>query len=393
MRMKNLAVLIALPLTLVACGGDSGSSSGGGSSVYTPGNSIEAQFIDAPVKGLKYTIGTTNSFTGDNGILSCKSGEEVTFSVGDKVIGSVTCGEKIYISDLVLPGNIESPNIAASLIQSLSKTVNGVLDLSQFNEAEYSISGIDLTNEVNADFAIASAVTAVGNGLIHVNVADATEHVLANLPDLSSDSTMATLAVATTNGTWLTLNKISGDGNCWDKFSAKLEVKETVQASGKKNYRFSILKAIGHDTDANLTTYEDFEQADCNSESNEYYCDLQPVHPRYMTNRAISISSYLETPETFSKVDTKVCISNEDYYWGTFTSCDSGYSSYSANNDYVGIWAEGFNLGFTVTNSSYSLKFNESWSGLIPNLASISGNTIGFTKSSANCSYSATGSL
>ena len=393
MRIMNLAVLIALPLTLVSCGGDSGSSSGSGSSVYTPGNTIEAQFIDAPVKGLNYTIGTTTLSTGDNGMFSCKSGEEVTFSVADKVIGSVTCGEKIYISDLVIPGTVGSAEIAASLIQSLSKTVNGVLDLSEFNELNQSISSVDLTTDVNADIAIAAAVTTANIGLMHVNVADATEHVLANLPDLSSDTTMATLAAATTNGTWITLNKTSGDDSCWDKFSAKIEVNEMIQSSGKKNYRFSILKGLSHDVEGNLTTNEQFDQV-CASDSTEYYdCNLLPVKPRYMTDRSISISSYLIGAYELNQVDTKVCVSPEnEFTWG-FEDCPTGDNTYFLSEDYVSNWSEGLSLGLTVTNSGYSLSYDNHWSELIPNLASISGNTIGFSNMSVNCSYSGNGNL
>lgn len=398
MRMMNLALLIALPLTLVACGGDSGSSSGGGSSVYTPGNTIEAQFIDAPVKGLNYTIGTTTLSTGDNGMFSCKSGEDVTFSVGDKIIGSVTCGEKNYISDLVLPGTVGSTEIAASLIQSLSKTVNGVLDLSEFNELNQSISSVDLTTEPNADFAIAATVTAANIGLIHVNVADATEHVLANLPDLSSDATMSTLAAATTNGTWITLNKTSGDESCWDKISAKIEVEETIQTSGKKNYRFSILNGLSHDTEGNLTTNDDFERICTEDISNEYYnCYTRPLSGRYMSDRSISISTYTTGSENISKNTMKVCVSaDREFIWGDNETCAgefSSYTLYSTDKDYTNNWSEGLNVGFTLTDSSYSLTFNDSWSELIPNLASISGTTIGFANMSVNCSYSGTGNL
>ena len=99
MQMKNLAVLV-LPLALVAC---SGSKSGSSGSTLPGGfgNSIEAQFIDAPVKGLE-VVSTSNPAgkTRAQGKFNCKKGEEVEFKLKGLALGKASCGDQIFVQDL-----------------------------------------------------------------------------------------------------------------------------------------------------------------------------------------------------------------------------------------------------------------------------------------------------
>lgn len=389
MQMKNLAVLVALPLALVACGGGGGSSSGGG---IVAGSTIQSQFIDAPVKGLKYTIGTTTGFTGDNGIFSCKDGEEVTFSVKNKVIGSATCGAKIYISDMILPNDssVGSTNIAASLIQSLSKLTGGILDLTTFNSSTLDLTLVDLTNSIQADSTIASALSGNTLGLNHVDVADAEDHVAAYLPDLANDPVMAELASSTSGGVWVTLNKTAGDAEqCWDKISAKISVSETLQTTGKKNYRFNVIKALGHDVEGNVTDFD----TECDTQGEHATCYPSPVQPRYMTGRSMSFSSYEASVDDLKKDETKVCllIDEDDFkFYPINSTCPGGAGSLLLDKDYVDNWYEALTMGFTVTDSGYTLTYHERGAGLQPNPATATETTIGLVNMSDSCSYSVT---
>lgn len=393
MRLKDLSVLLALPVLFVSCSGGGGSGSVSGSAISTPGATIQSQFVDSPVKGLKYTIGLDSGYTGDNGYFSCKNGETVTFSVKDKVIGSATCGEKIYISDMILPNDLSVGDIdyAASLIQSLSKTINGMLDLSDFNSSNISLSSIDLRTENDTNSTIQAALTGNAIGLDPVLVASASIHVLSNLPNLADDSVMADLAQATTAGVWVTLNKTAGDETyCWDKISAKIQLQEETPNTGVKNYRFKVLSALGHDLEANVSD----PGAECDSPGEFAECYPSPVQPRYMTGRKMSFTTYSSGIESIDRASYQVCGSTDNYFITDIGEiCDNGLEPLSLDKDYINNWNEGYNIGLTVTDTGYSLSYYENGTGVVPNPSSVSGTTISLMRISGSCSYSATGSF
>lgn len=391
MQMKNLAVLVALPMVLVACG-DGGSSSGG-SGITTPGGSITSQFIDAPVKGLKYTIGTTSGFTGDNGYFPCKNGEEVTFAVNDRAIGTANCGEKIYISEMTPAVGIAHTDYAAALIQSLSKTTGGVLDLSTFNAANISLTSIDLLDDTDADTDIAAIITANSSlGLAAVTVDDARVHVAEYLPNLASDTVMADIASATTGGKWITLDGVAGNStdSCWEHITARVEVEEVVQSgTDKKNYKFNVLAAIGHDGTINTGSI------DC--DTGVYDC-LDTPAPRYFSSRSLSISEFASGTFTRTAGADMVCWNegdteeDEDFYYmeEDFAGCKVDEVVYKANKSYELPWSGGYIVNMSITDSGYSIAYKETGVDIQPEYSTFdhTAKTVGLKSASYNCSYS-----
>ncbi|MBW2686634.1 MAG: hypothetical protein JRE19_12070, partial [Deltaproteobacteria bacterium] len=73
-----LFLLLVSSLFIVSCGSSEGSSTTTG------------QFIDDPVQGLDYTCSSGSSgVTNGNGEYVCDAGDDVTFSLGSIVIGTV----------------------------------------------------------------------------------------------------------------------------------------------------------------------------------------------------------------------------------------------------------------------------------------------------------------
>ncbi|MEP0356788.1 hypothetical protein [Paraglaciecola sp.] len=95
-RVHFLKLACVVPLGfLVACGGSSNKDSS--NSVAT----AEGIFIDSPVEGLSYVSGDIEGTTDANGVFTYEVGEEITFSIGDIVIGSATGAATITPLSLV----------------------------------------------------------------------------------------------------------------------------------------------------------------------------------------------------------------------------------------------------------------------------------------------------
>ena len=106
--------LAALVLaSLAACGGGSESTPATGASAGI------ATFIDAKVEGLTYRSASHNGVTDKNGNFPYAAGEQVTFSVGDLVLGTVApTGNKVTPLDLV-PGATASDERVIRILRTL----------------------------------------------------------------------------------------------------------------------------------------------------------------------------------------------------------------------------------------------------------------------------------
>ncbi len=117
----NCMFLFAMTL-LTACGG----GGGGAGDTSTVNTGI---FIDGPVHGLAYKTATQNGTTDSQGIFKCEAGEEITFSIGDVVLGTTLCKSIITPLDLV-PGAVDEtdPTVTNILCFLQSLDDDGDLD-------------------------------------------------------------------------------------------------------------------------------------------------------------------------------------------------------------------------------------------------------------------------
>ena len=120
LKRAGLGLLIIFAFALLsACGGGSG---GGGASVNT------GKFIDAPTQGLGYSTATQNGTTDNQGSFRCEAGEQITFSIGDVVLGTTLCKSIITPLDLV-PGAADETNPTVTNILRLLQSLDDDCDL------------------------------------------------------------------------------------------------------------------------------------------------------------------------------------------------------------------------------------------------------------------------
>jgi PKD repeat protein len=110
-------LLFSLAL-LTACGGGGGGNGGEGSSVNT------GKFIDAPTQGLNYETDTQAGTTDSQGNFRYETGEEITFAIGDVILGSTFGKSIITPEDLIHdPQDETDPTVTniLRLLQSLDE--------------------------------------------------------------------------------------------------------------------------------------------------------------------------------------------------------------------------------------------------------------------------------
>lgn len=385
MRMKNLAVLAALPLAMVACsGGGSGSSGAGG--LLTPGASINSQFIDAPVKGLKYKIGTVGGQTGDNGYFPCKAGEEVTFEVKGREIGKASCGEKIFIYDL--DGTDAEKDAAAMLIQSLAKTAGGVLDLTFFNESSASVDPV-LTldpDTIQGDLNTFLLAESLNGELSTVSKTDAQAHVALSLPDLSNDEVLSTIAGFGSMPLDLVGHPSNSEDHCW----VNVQVTAQLQQVANKTYRFNVTRYIAYDTENVPSSPTCSTQGGEGGDPNGVYeCITNPVS-KIMTSRSVSGVHYREVPFERDAGDYIACNYGTEYEVSeTDTPLDcttAGGTPVTALADHSMNIGLGYNFHIAASEAGFTVSFVENAVNFIPSKRE--GNSVNLTTEPITCRYS-----
>lgn len=120
--MLKLCLFLVSIVTLSACGGDSDDSGPSAGSTLQSG-----VFIDSAVEGLRFETTSQSGMTDANGTFQYKSGETVSFFIGDILIGSAVGGSQITPIELV-PGATNANNTQVTNIlrfmQSLDEDNN-----------------------------------------------------------------------------------------------------------------------------------------------------------------------------------------------------------------------------------------------------------------------------
>jgi len=150
MSFKSSIKLVTL--SIVASSVFLGCSNSNSNSDSTPNATVyTGTFIDAPVKGLKYSTSSQSGFTDENGEFKYQSGENVEFYLGNLSFGSVQAG------DIVTPytmgdSNTTNPSVKtkniALLLQNfdVNRSNSNALDLSKLKD--YNFSDINLSAPV-----------------------------------------------------------------------------------------------------------------------------------------------------------------------------------------------------------------------------------------------------
>ncbi len=183
-KFINYFFLLFLNFFIVACGGGGGGGgSSGGDSSSTPTNN--GMFIDSAVKGLTYSTSTQSGQTNSSGTFSYKSGETVSFYIGNILIGSASGQSVITPIDIVSGGNIDNATVLniARVLQTFDSDRNVSNGITLVDAAENFSSelGVDfssnafitnLINKVNT-----TEVNAGRSSLIEINATTAKAHL------------------------------------------------------------------------------------------------------------------------------------------------------------------------------------------------------------------------
>ena len=123
--MRDFTVVVRLGVVLVlavliGCGG------GGGGAASSPspddgaspnGTVAEGRFIDSPVSGITYICGDITGTTDENGIFIYYVGEEVTFLIGDVVLGTAPGAAIVTPVNLVKDAEDETNPVVINLLR------------------------------------------------------------------------------------------------------------------------------------------------------------------------------------------------------------------------------------------------------------------------------------
>lgn len=228
--MKNLfrsiyvlPVLFFLLLGLTSCGGGGGGGGGGGDT-GTGTTTQQGKFIDTAVEGIAYTSGSLSGFTGPNGEFEYESGQDVTFSIGDIIIGTVSGSATITPVQLILNNTNPSNPYVTNIVQFLltvdadHSVLNGgnilITPAIHAAAAGLSVNFSSDTFDANADVstAVDALVTASGSTNINlVSEADAATHLSSSLFSVLSGVYSGTYTGQFDNGTWIIEVDINGD--------------------------------------------------------------------------------------------------------------------------------------------------------------------------------------
>lgn len=143
MKLKKTIQIIALSAVasalFIGCG-ESSDSEPAAATVET------GTFIDAPVQGLKYVTASQNGDTNENGEFKYVAGEEVEFFLGNLSLGKATAGALMTPYTLSGSNTQMATNIALILQNLDANRSDGILDISQLKDFNFSDFNLSATS-------------------------------------------------------------------------------------------------------------------------------------------------------------------------------------------------------------------------------------------------------
>lgn len=177
-------------------------SDGGG------GGTVSGQIVDSLVEGLQYSTASTSGITDANGTFNYAPGENVTFMVGDIVIGTVTAAAVVSPVDLVVGAEYydDDPliiNIARFLqtIDSDGLPGNGIQISQESRDAAIGESMNFKAVGWDTDPVVLATIAALTTNVL-VDEEDAYSHGVAWLSGTYSGEYSGTLSIGGGVGTW-----------------------------------------------------------------------------------------------------------------------------------------------------------------------------------------------
>ena len=240
--MKNYSKhygILMMSILLTSClGGSSGSK--------TTGNNVSgnAQFIDAPVKGLTLLNLDTNSLhvTNEEGKFTCSPGQTISFKIGGLELGRAACNEKIFITDFG-DGRWQK---AAKILQSISQTdpSDGLIDVTSFSG---NLASIDLDNDNES-----SINSVLGSDAQRtVTIAEAESHAISNLLSRSNySSEFESLFTGNTKSYVVTAERTSGGSECQKYYNIKISFNK--KSASSIYYTASLDSIVGYSSNLPL---------------------------------------------------------------------------------------------------------------------------------------------
>jgi len=176
MMKKSLQIGLSIGVVTTLGIGFSGCGSSGGDS---SDNTVQTgTLVDAPIQGVAYSTATQSGITDSQGHFKYKTGEVVTFKIGNLMLGSVTSHKNITPLTLGGDASLSSVGTKATNIARILQT----LDANSSNDniivipselKDLNVTNIDLTNEadLNTILQTAQAKTSKTYNLVDSNSA------------------------------------------------------------------------------------------------------------------------------------------------------------------------------------------------------------------------------
>lgn len=119
-KMSIVGTVFSIALFITGCGG------GGGSSSSSIASNNTGLFVDSRVSGLEYSAISKSGITDSNGYFTYRSGEEVTFKIGNIILGKAKLDDSN--GGVITPANIVVDNTSKveilRILQSLDNDGN-----------------------------------------------------------------------------------------------------------------------------------------------------------------------------------------------------------------------------------------------------------------------------
>lgn len=204
--MKNSILIVGLCAGLVACGGDSSSSSNSGGDSSSSTNAKTGVFLDSAVANIGYRTETLAGVTNSAGEYDYIEGETVTFFIGNLELPPVTATGTVTPLDLAASNDTSDSTVVniIRLLQSLDEDGDPTNGITITDAAKNVATQVDFGLSI-AEFESSSAVTTLVANAEALNTVLISENdAIAHFEDTLVDEGEDFVANSNITGIWTT---------------------------------------------------------------------------------------------------------------------------------------------------------------------------------------------